>query len=61
MDSKPTVLMMPCFAGAPWQLDRLQHLHEWPMHTMRLPESGRYSAGVRTFLQSTIPAIGGAQ
>ncbi len=89
MDSKPTVLMIPCFAGAPWQLDQLQHLHEWPMdrligeyaaqsmlgsikqsleivlsrtgHLFRFSHPGRYSEGVRTFLQSTVPAIGGVQ
>jgi pimeloyl-ACP methyl ester carboxylesterase len=38
MDSKPTLLMVPCFAGAPWQLDQLDHLQGWPMRTMRLPE-----------------------
>jgi pimeloyl-ACP methyl ester carboxylesterase len=38
MDSKPTLLMIPCFAGAPWQLDQLHHLQGWPMRTMRLPE-----------------------
>jgi hypothetical protein len=26
MESKPTVLMIPCFAGARWQLDQLRHL-----------------------------------
>jgi pimeloyl-ACP methyl ester carboxylesterase/uncharacterized protein YndB with AHSA1/START domain len=38
MDSKPTLLMIPCFAGAPWQLDQLRQLQGWPMRTMRLPE-----------------------
>jgi pimeloyl-ACP methyl ester carboxylesterase len=38
MDSKPTLLMIPCFAGAPWQLDPLRQLQGWPMRTMRLPE-----------------------
>jgi pimeloyl-ACP methyl ester carboxylesterase len=38
MNSKPTLLMIPCFAGAPWQLDQLHHLQGWPMRTMRLPE-----------------------
>jgi pimeloyl-ACP methyl ester carboxylesterase len=112
MDSKPTLLMIPCFAGAPWQLDQLDHLQGWPIRTMRLPERlsrisvptliltpddnrlvgkdaagillggirrsrevilprtghmfrfshpSRYSKAVHTFLQSTIPAMGGAQ
>lgn len=38
MDSKPTLLMIPCFAGAPWQLDQLHRLRRWPMRTMRLPD-----------------------
>jgi pimeloyl-ACP methyl ester carboxylesterase len=38
MESKPTLMMIPCFAGAPWQLDQLHHLQDWPMRTMRLPE-----------------------
>ena len=38
MDPKPTLLMVPCFAGAPWQLDQLRHLKGWPMRTMRLPD-----------------------
>ena len=28
MDSKPTLLMIPCFAGAPWQLDQSARLRE---------------------------------
>jgi pimeloyl-ACP methyl ester carboxylesterase len=38
MDSTPTLVMIPCFAGAPWRLDQLHHLQGWPMRTMRLPE-----------------------
>ena len=39
MDSKPTLLMVPCFAGAPWKLvDQLARLQGWPMRNMRLPE-----------------------
>ena len=35
MNSKPTLLMIPCFAGAPWQLDQLARLRGWPMRTLR--------------------------
>jgi len=38
MDYTPTLLMVPCFAGAPWQLDQLYPLRHWPMRTLRLPE-----------------------
>jgi pimeloyl-ACP methyl ester carboxylesterase len=38
MNTKPTLLMIPCFAGAPWQLDQLARLRGWPMRTLRLPD-----------------------
>jgi pimeloyl-ACP methyl ester carboxylesterase len=37
MGSKTTLLMIPCFTGAPWQLGQLHHLQGWPMRTLRLP------------------------
>jgi pimeloyl-ACP methyl ester carboxylesterase len=30
--------MIPCFAGAPWQLDQLTHLQDRPLRTFRLPD-----------------------
>ena len=30
--------MVPCFAGAPWQLDQLTHLQDRPLRTFRLPD-----------------------
>ncbi|MEX3856020.1 alpha/beta fold hydrolase [Paraburkholderia sp. BR10923] len=33
--------MIPCFAGAPWQLDQLTHLRSRPMRTLRLPDDVR--------------------
>jgi pimeloyl-ACP methyl ester carboxylesterase len=30
--------MIPCFSGAPWNLDELLALQDWPMRTMRLPD-----------------------
>jgi hypothetical protein len=38
MDSMPTQLMVPCFAGAPRKLDQLDQLQGWTMRTMRLPQ-----------------------
>jgi pimeloyl-ACP methyl ester carboxylesterase len=30
--------MIPCFAGAPWRLDQLSALEDWPLRTLRLPD-----------------------
>ena len=38
MNSRPTLVMVPCFAGAPWKLDQLSGLAGWPMRTLRLPD-----------------------
>lgn len=41
MKTEPTLVMIPCFAGAPWQLDQLTHLQGRPMRTLRLPDNVR--------------------
>lgn len=33
-----TVVTIPCFSGAPWELDKLTPLAGWPMRTMALPD-----------------------
>lgn len=38
MKTEPTLVMVPCFAGAPWQLDPLTHLQSRAMRTLRLPD-----------------------
>lgn len=38
MPERPTLVMIPCFAGAPWNLAQLSHLSDWPMRTLRLPD-----------------------
>lgn len=38
MKTAPTLVMIPCFAGAPWQLDQLTSLQGRPMRTLRLPD-----------------------
>ncbi len=35
----PTLVTIPCFSGAPWDLEQLSPLRTWPLRTMRLPES----------------------
>ena len=34
----PTIVTVPCFSGAPWDLDQLTPLADWPLRTMRLPD-----------------------
>ena len=36
--SRPTLMMIPCFAGAPWELNQLTALQDWPLRTLRLPD-----------------------
>jgi pimeloyl-ACP methyl ester carboxylesterase len=35
----PTVVMIPCFSGAPWELDKFTPLAGWPLRTMALPDA----------------------
>jgi pimeloyl-ACP methyl ester carboxylesterase len=34
--NRPTLVMVPCFAGAPWKLEQLAALQDWPMRSLRL-------------------------
>jgi pimeloyl-ACP methyl ester carboxylesterase len=34
----PTIVTIPCFSGAPWDLEKLEPLSDLPLRTMRLPE-----------------------
>ncbi len=36
---KPTIVTVPCFSGAPWELDQFVSLRGWTLRTMRLPEA----------------------
>jgi len=36
--TRPTIVTIPCFSGAPWDLDELTPLSDWPLRTMRLPD-----------------------
>jgi pimeloyl-ACP methyl ester carboxylesterase len=35
---RPTIVTVPCFSGAPWELEKLKPLSRLPLKTMRLPE-----------------------
>lgn len=38
MRSDPTLVLIPCFSGAPWRMAQLEALADRRMRTMRLPE-----------------------
>jgi len=38
MKNLTTLVMVPCFAGAPWNLEQMSYLRDWPMRTFRLPD-----------------------
>lgn len=39
MNAPLNIVTVPCFSGAPWELDQLAPLADQKLHTMRLPES----------------------
>ncbi|MBW4474656.1 MAG: alpha/beta hydrolase [Stenomitos rutilans HA7619-LM2] len=39
MNISPTIVTVPCFSGAPWQLEQLTPLAGCSLRTMRLPET----------------------
>jgi pimeloyl-ACP methyl ester carboxylesterase len=41
MQTQPTLVMIPCFAGAPWHLEQMTHLQGRSMRTLRLPDDVR--------------------
>lgn len=38
MTTVPTIVTVPCFSGAPWDLGQLSALADHPLRTMRLPD-----------------------
>jgi pimeloyl-ACP methyl ester carboxylesterase len=35
---RPTIVTVPCFSGAPWKLEQMTALTDWPMRTLQLPD-----------------------
>ena len=54
MKPDPTLVMIPCFAGAPWQLDQLTHLQGRPMRTLRLPNDVRELETLADFIAGQV-------
>lgn len=52
--SAPTIVTIPCFSGAPWELDELRPLRHRPMTTMRLPEDHDDIERYADFVESQI-------
>jgi pimeloyl-ACP methyl ester carboxylesterase len=47
---QPTIVTVPCFSGAPWDLDSLTPLADHPLRTMRLPDECDDIEGYADFL-----------
>jgi pimeloyl-ACP methyl ester carboxylesterase len=54
MDSRPTLVMVPCFAGAPWNLEQLSHLQDWRKLSLRLPDELDTLEGLADFVLAQI-------
>ena len=52
--AQPTLVMVPCFAGAPWQLHQLTHLQSRPLRTFRLPDDVRDLAALSDFVAGQV-------
>jgi len=54
MNTAPTLVMIPCFAGAPWQLNQLTCLQDRPMRTLRLPDDVRELETLADFIADQV-------
>ena len=39
MNTSPTIVTVACLSGAPWKLEQLTPLHDYPLRAMRGPEA----------------------
>jgi pimeloyl-ACP methyl ester carboxylesterase len=53
-EQQPTVVTVPCFSGAPWDLQSLGPLGHRPLRTMRLPEAVEDIERYADFLQGQV-------
>lgn len=54
---EPTLVTIPCFSGAPWELEQLRPLQHRPMTTMRLPDDHDDIERYADFVESQITGI----
>ncbi|XGV95253.1 MAG: alpha/beta fold hydrolase [Leptolyngbya sp. BL-A-14] len=57
MNTSPTIVTVPCFSGAPWQLERLTPLADWSLRTMRLPETLDNIEGYANFVAKQVAEL----
>lgn len=50
MTTIPTIVIVPCFSGAPWELEQLAPLADHTMRTMRLPDDADGIEGYADFV-----------
>jgi len=52
--NRPTIVTVPCFSGAPWELEQFAPLADYPLRTMRLPEALETIEGYADFLAEQV-------
>jgi pimeloyl-ACP methyl ester carboxylesterase len=57
-DYQPTIVTVPCFSGAPWDLEKLEPLSEIPLRTMRLPEGRDDIEDYADFVEEQVARLG---
>lgn len=55
--SNPTIVTVPCFSGAPWELSTLGGLAHRPLRTMRLPEAGADIEAYADFVEDQVRGL----
>lgn len=54
---QPTIVTVPCFSGAPWDLDSLAPLSHRPLRTMRLPVNLKDIERYADFVEAQVPDL----
>ena len=52
-----TLVMVPCFSGAPWNLSQMTELKDWPMKTMKLPDDLNNLEDLADFVTSQVKEL----
>jgi pimeloyl-ACP methyl ester carboxylesterase len=55
--SSPTIVTVPCFSGAPWDLSTLGPLAQRPLRTMRLPDAGTDIESYADFVETQVAGL----
>jgi pimeloyl-ACP methyl ester carboxylesterase len=59
MSNTTTIVTVPCFSGAPWELDQLGPLAHRPLRTMRLPEAVDDIESYADFVATRVSGVDG--